>query len=68
MQLKGILLGVPGWLSWLNIWLLIFAQVMILQFCEFEPHIVLCADSVEPDRDSISLSLPHPCSLSLKNT
>ena len=28
----------PGWLSWLSVRLLISAQVMISQFCEFKPH------------------------------
>ena len=29
-----------------------------LMVCEFEPHIELCAGSVEPAWDSVSLSLP----------
>ena len=58
--------GVPGWLSWLSIRLLVVAQVMISQF-EFEPHIGLCADSVESAWDSLSLSLnpSHMLALSL---
>ena len=36
------LLGMPGWLSLLSIRLLILAQIMISQFCEFEPHLALC--------------------------
>ena len=35
-QLKKIL-GVPGWLSWLSIWLLISAQVMISWFVSSSP-------------------------------
>ena len=44
-----------------------------LTVLEFEPHIGLCADSIEPALDSLSpsLSLPLPCScthsLCLKN-
>ena len=30
-----------------------------LMVCEFEPHVRLCADSVEPAWDSLSPSLPH---------
>ena len=33
--------------------------------CEFEPHVGLCADSVEPVWDSLSLSLSLPLSASL---
>ena len=51
--------------------LLISAQVMISWFREFQPHIGLCADSVEPAWDSLSLLFlcPYPTrtlSLSLK--
>ena len=51
----------PGWLSPLSIWVLISAQVMISVW-EFEPHIGLCADSVEPAWDSLPLFPPllHP--------
>ena len=41
-----------------------------LTVCEFEPHVGLCADSIEPAWDPLSsLSLPFPSSfsLSLKN-
>ena len=31
---------------------------------EFEPYVRLCADSVEPAWDFLSLSPPLPCSLS----
>ena len=38
-----------------------------LTVCEFEPHIGICADSVEPAWDSLSLApLPFFCTLSLK--
>ena len=59
--------GAPGWLSWLSIQLLVSAQVMISQFCEFEPSIRLRADSVEPAWDSLSPShsAPSPFVLSL---
>ena len=33
---------------------------MISQFVEFKPHVGLCADSVEPAWDSLSLPLPLP--------
>ena len=38
-----------------------------LKIHEFEPHVGLCADSVEPARDSLYLllSLLFPCCLSL---
>ena len=54
----------PVWLSGLSIQLLISAQVMISQFCEFKTHIGLCADSgiLFP-----SLSASPFLSLSLKN-
>ena len=45
------------------------AQVMISWFVEFEPHVPLCADSLEPALDSVSpsLSAPPPArALSLK--
>ena len=47
----------PGWLSQLNIRLLISAQVMISQLHEFEPHIGPCTDHAEPAWDSLSLSV-----------
>ena len=47
-------------------WRLISAQVKISQFCKFDPHIRLCADSTEPAWDSPSLSVPAPtCTLSV---
>ena len=49
--------GAPGWLSPLSVQLLVSAQVMISRFQEFEPHIRLYADSVEPAWDSFSLPL-----------
>ena len=49
--------GALGWLSWLSLQLLISAQVMISQVHEFEPHVGLCADSVQPAWDSLSFSL-----------
>ena len=41
-----------------------------LEVCDFEPHVGLCAGSVELAWDSLSLllSLPLPYSLSLSNT
>ena len=62
---KKLGFGAPGWLSCLSVRILILAQVVISVY-EFEPHIGLCADSVEPAWDSLSLSssLPLPCSLS----
>ena len=32
---------------------------------DMEPHVGLCAESAEPAWDSLSLSLPLPCSLCL---
>ena len=40
--------GAPGWLSQVSVRLLVSAQVMISQFCGFEPCIRLCMDSTEP--------------------
>ena len=56
-------MGVPGWLSGLSVQLLIFVQVMILWFVNSSPMFQLCADSVEPAWDSLSLplsALPNP--------
>ena len=36
-----------------------------LMVCEFKPHGELCADSVEPAWDPLSLPLPCLCSVSL---
>ena len=48
------------------------AQVMIFAVCEFKPHVGLCADSSEPGACfgfcvflSLSLPLPHSCSVCL---
>ena len=60
--------GASGWLSPLSIQLLVSAQVMISGFLSLSPACIgLCADSVKPAWDSISLVLcPSPtCSLSL---
>ena len=58
-------LGVPGWLSWLSIQLLVLAQVVISQVHEFKPRVGLCAGSGEPASDSLSLPcilpLPYSC-------
>ena len=65
------LLGVPGWLIWLSVQLLTWAEVvgLIPTLHGFDPHIRLCTGSVEPDWDSLSLPLslplPHSCALSL---
>ena len=61
-------IGAPRWLTWLSFQRLTSAQVMISPFRE--PHIGLCADSVEPLWDSLSLSLcPSPAqALSLSKT
>ena len=39
--------GAPGWLTQLRVRLSILAQVTILPFHEFEPHVGLRADGVE---------------------
>ena len=63
--LKSSLRGVPGWLSRLSIRLLISAQVTRdLTVRDTEPRIGLCADIVEPARDSFSLPLSAPPLLS----
>ena len=54
-------LGAPGWLSWLNVQLLILAQVMILKFHGIEPCVGLCAGSTEPAWDSLCLSVSVVC-------
>ena len=52
--------GVPMWLSWLSVWLLISAQVMISQLWDQAPHWALSWQH-EPAWDSLSPSLlPHP--------
>ena len=57
---KSKTLGAPGWLRQLSIHLLVMISV-----CEFEPHIKLCADSVESSWDSLSSSLSALLSLAL---
>ena len=50
----------PGWLSWLSARFLISAQVMISGVMSSR----LCADSVEPAWDSLSLFPSPACALS----
>ena len=47
--------------------ILTFGSGHDLTVCEFEPHVRLCADGIQPawDSHSLLLSLPLPCSLSL---
>ena len=52
--------GVPGWLSQLSIWLLVWGQVTISQFISWSPASGLRADSAEPAWDSLSFSLSAP--------
>ena len=54
--------------QWVKHLTLDFGSGHDLAVCRFEPHIGLCADSVEPAWDSVSclpLSLPLPCLFSL---
>ena len=60
---KKINLGAPCCLSWLSIQLLVSAQVRISQFRELQ-HVRLCAGSVEPAWDSLSVSPPLVLTLS----
>ena len=53
---------VPGWLSHLSIWLLVFTQVMISRFMRLSPMPCPSADSTESAQDSLCLSLTLPCS------
>ena len=55
---------VPGWLSRLSV-----SSSHDLMVCEFEPHVRLCARSLEPASSSASpfLCAPPSCSVSLKN-
>ena len=49
--------GAPGWLSRLSV------QLQI-RLCDFEPHVGLCADTLEPRAClgfCVSLSLTLPC-------
>ena len=48
----------PGWISRLSVQCLILAQV-----CDFEPEVILCAASAEPD-GILSVSLCLSVSLS----
>ena len=65
--------GAPGWLGRFSV-RLDFSSAHDLVVHEFEPCVGLCADSVEPARDSLSPSasflhlslLAHSLSLSLK--
>ena len=52
----------PGWLSRSSVRL---HSGHDLEVCGFEPHVGLCAGSLEPASDSVSLSLPLPCSRAL---
>ena len=49
-------LGMPWWLSWLSVSALDFSSDGELMDCEMEPHVGLCADSMEPAWDSFSPS------------
>ena len=50
-----VLIGAPGWLSWLSNWLLIsFSSGHDLTVHEIEPHVGLCAHRVEPAWNSLS--------------
>ena len=61
-------LGVPEWLSQFKCTTLDSNSDHNLTICEFEPCVGLCAESVEPAWDSLSLSAPPQlvCLLSLK--
>ena len=60
-----MVLGVPGWLSWLSI-PLCPSRLSVprsghdLTVCELEPLVRLCADSLEPALDSASPSVSAP--------
>ena len=58
--LKIALFGASGWLSRVSVRLSISAQVMISLSHGFEPHIRLCAGSMEPAWDSLPPSLSAP--------
>ena len=53
----------PGWLSWLNVQLLISSSGHDLTVCGIEPHVGMCTESVEPAWDPLSPSFPAslPC-------
>ena len=57
---RTVLIKVPGWLSWLSVWLLVSPQVMILRFPKFKPCI--WQGSTEPAWDPCSLPLSLPLS------
>ena len=52
--------------GWSSIQLSVSAQVMTSRFREFKPRVGLCADSVEPAWDPLSLSLSLPLHHSLR--
>ena len=64
---KKIFIGMPGWLSWLSVWLLVSAQVMISQFVSLSPTLgstLIMQSLLGVLSLSLSLSLP-PLALSL---
>ena len=68
--LKGLGRGAPGWLSWLNVWLLILAQVMISQTWDQAPRWALhCVWTLikilspSPHLHMLSLNKYHPPSI-----
>ena len=56
-----------GWLIWLSVWLN-FSSGYHVSVCEIKPHVRLCANSVEPAWDSLSLSLCTPSTHSLSQS
>ena len=60
------IMGAPGWLRQLSVWVLISAQVLISRFLSLSPLVGLCADSAGHTWDSffppLSLSLPRSLS------
>ena len=68
LRLRKIPMGMPGWLSWLGLKLLILAHIMISRSVKFEPYIRLGTDDVESTWDSLhpSLSAPLLLAFSLK--
>ena len=57
--LKSWLLRVPGWLSWLGVWLLISSQVMISGAWDWAPH------WASHSAGSLLSPSPYSCALSL---